>query len=184
VTPEVVIWTDGSCPKPDGPGGWAAILQRRSADGEVLAEREITGGSSRTTNNRAELMAVIVGLEALKRPCRVRIVIDSQYVMHGFTRGWVQQWKRNGWRTKGEANLLTHAGDPTNVVKNRDLWERLDALVAEHQVEWHHVKGHLKPSHADWTEWHANNIRCDELAGAETKRIKEALTLVEAQAVC
>ena len=112
-------------------------------------EKELYGGASDTTNNRMELTAVIRGLEALKRPCAVRIVTDSQYVKQGITQ-WINRWRRNGWRTADK-----------RPVKNRDLWERLDALLDGHQVEWTWVKGHAG---------HAGNERADRLANKGVER--------------
>jgi len=106
-------------------------------------EKELCGGESNTTNNRMELMAVIRALEALKRPCQVRVTTDSQYVKRGVTE-WMSRWKRNGWRTADR-----------KPVKNRDLWERMDAALALHRLEWKWVKGHAG---------HAENERADQLA--------------------
>lgn len=137
-TPEkVFIFTDGACKGNPGPGGWGAILRFR---GE---EKELSGAEWQTTNNRMEMMAAIAALEALKRPCSVELVTDSQYVKQGITT-WLPGWKRRGWRNAaGEA------------VKNRDLWERLDRLVQQHQVEWFWVRGH---------QGHPENERADRLA--------------------
>ncbi len=121
---EVHAWTDGACKGNPGPGGWGAWLRF----GEH--ERELFGGEELTTNNRMELTAVIEALRALNRPCAVTLHVDSQYVMNGVTR-WVPGWKRNGWRTADK-----------KPVKNRDLWEALDAELARHQVTWQWVKGH------------------------------------------
>jgi ribonuclease HI len=136
----VDLWTDGACAGNPGPGGWAALL---CSGGR---EREIAGGEAETTNNRMELAAVINGLRALRRPCRVRIHLDSSYVMHAFTRGWLPSWRAKGW--------MTAAKQP---VKNRDLWEDLAAEVARHDVEWLLVKGHAGIAH---------NERVDQLAVA------------------
>lgn len=133
----VVIHTDGACRGNPGPGGWAAILRHKQRT------RELFGYESETTNNRMELMAVIRALEALKRPCDVQIVTDSQYVMKGVTE-WMANWKRRNWRTADR-----------KPVRNVDLWQRLDAALAEHQVEWQWVRGH---------SGHAQNERADELA--------------------
>jgi ribonuclease HI len=122
--PHVVIHTDGGCAPNPGPGGWAAILRTGTH------EREIKGGEPVTTNNRMELMAAISGLEALKKPCVVDMHTDSQYVRDGITK-YIGNWKRNGWRTA--------AKEP---VKNKDLWERLEAARGLHKVQWHWVKGH------------------------------------------
>ena len=137
--PEVEIFTDGACSGNPGPGGWAAILRF----GEV--EKELSGGDPATTNNRMELMAAIAGLEALKRPCRVRLYTDSQYVRDGITR-WLHSWKARNWRTADN-----------KPVKNIDLWQRLDLAAARHDVEWIWVRGHAG---------HPENERADLLARA------------------
>lgn len=121
----VVIYTDGACKGNPGPGGWGALL--RSADG---SEKELCGGELGTTNNRMEMMAVIEALAALKRPCAVVLHIDSQYVLKGMTE-WLVGWKAKGWKTAAK-----------QPVKNVDLWQRLDALVASHTIDWRWVKGH------------------------------------------
>ncbi len=123
----VVIYTDGACKGNPGPGGWGVLL--RSADG---AEKELSGGELGTTNNRMEMMAVIEALSALKRPCRITLHIDSQYVLKGITE-WLQGWKAKGWKTASK-----------QPVKNVDLWQRLDTLVstAGHTIDWRWVKGH------------------------------------------
>ncbi|MGA0840514.1 MAG: ribonuclease HI [Pseudomonadales bacterium] len=133
----VEIFTDGACRGNPGPGGWAALLRL----GET--ERLLSGASPLTTNNRMELQAAIEGLAALKRSSRVVLTTDSQYVRQGVT-AWIANWKRNGWRTS--------AREP---VKNRDLWERLDALAASHQIEWCWVRGH---------SGHPDNERVDQAA--------------------
>ncbi|MCA0393986.1 MAG: ribonuclease HI [Proteobacteria bacterium] len=120
----VGIHTDGACLGNPGPGGWAALL--RYGD----KERELSGGEPLTTNNRMELMAAIVALETLTRPCEVVLHTDSQYVRQGITE-WMPNWVRRQWKTSG--------GDP---VKNRDLWERLHAASQRHQIDWRWVKGH------------------------------------------
>jgi ribonuclease HI len=137
--PHVVIHTDGACSGNPGPGGWGAILAFRDR------KKEIKGGEPHTTNNRMELMAAIAALEALKRPCRVDIHTDSQYLRQGIT-SWIHRWKRNGWRT---AEKLP--------VRNVDLWQQLDALLARHRVSWHWVRGHAG---------NRMNERADELARA------------------
>ena len=121
----VVIYTDGACKGNPGPGGWGALL--RSADG---SEKELCGGELGTTNNRMEMMAVIEALGALKRPCVVVLHLDSQYVLKGMTE-WLVGWKAKGWKTAAK-----------QPVKNVDLWQRLDALVASHTIDWRWVKGH------------------------------------------
>jgi ribonuclease HI len=120
----VEIYTDGACRGNPGPGGWAATLQW---EGHL---RELSGAERDTTNNRMELTAVIRALEALKRSMPVRVYTDSQYVRQGITE-WMANWKKRDWRTADK-----------KPVKNRDLWEALDAAAARHQVEWHWVKGH------------------------------------------
>lgn len=134
----VSLYTDGSCSGNPGPGGWGAILV---AGGREL---ELSGGEPHTTNNRQELLAVIHGLRALKRPCAVTVTTDSEYVANGFQKGWVVAWKRRGW--------VNSKREP---VKNRDLWEQLDAEVGRHEVSWVWVRGH---------RGHAYNERCDRLA--------------------
>ncbi|OSZ75534.1 ribonuclease HI [Hydrogenophaga sp. IBVHS1] len=122
----VVIYTDGACKGNPGPGGWGVYLQSEGI------EKELWGGERNTTNNRMELTAVIEALTALKRPCRVSLYLDSQYVRKGITE-WIHGWKRKGW--------ITAAKQP---VKNAELWQKLDALVHSgvHQIEWHWVRGH------------------------------------------
>ncbi|XOV81832.1 MAG: ribonuclease HI [bacterium] len=120
----VEIFTDGACRGNPGPGGWAALLR---SSGKV---KLIKGAAANTTNNRMELMAAIEGLRAVKQASTVSLTTDSQYVRQGITQ-WINGWKRNGWRTASRAP-----------VKNQDLWQQLDAALADHQVEWHWVKGH------------------------------------------
>ena len=143
----VVIHTDGACSGNPGPGGWGAILQWSGHT------RELKGGESHTTNNRMELMAAIVALETLKRPCDVDLHTDSQYLRQGIT-GWINGWKRNGWRTADK-----------KPVKNVDLWQRLDAAVERHTVHWHWVRGH---------SGHDLNERADELAREAIAEIRAA----------
>ena len=133
----VELYTDGACRGNPGPGGWGALLRYGGT------ERELFGAEPATTNNRMELTAVIRGLEALRRPCRVAVTTDSQYVRKGITE-WIERWRRNGWRTADR-----------KPVKNEDLWRRLDELNAAHAVEWHWVKGHAG---------HPENERADRLA--------------------
>lgn len=133
----VIIHTDGACRGNPGPGGWGAILQ---SGGKAKA---LHGGERLTTNNRMELTAAIMALEALNRPCRVDLHTDSKYVMDGIT-GWIHGWKARGWKTADK-----------KPVKNEDLWKRLDAARARHDVKWHWVKGHAG---------HALNERADALA--------------------
>ena len=120
----VKVYTDGACSGNPGPGGWAAILMHRGRD------KELAGGEPATTNNRMELTAAIMALEALSRPCQVDLFTDSQYVRQGIT-SWLSQWKARGWRTA--------AKEP---VKNEDLWRRLDEANRRHEVAWHWVRGH------------------------------------------
>lgn len=133
----VEIFSDGACSGNPGPGGWGTILRYGGA------VRELSGYEADTTNNRMELEGAIAGLEALKRPCRVRLTTDSEYVKKGMTE-WIQGWVRRGW-----------VNSQKKPVANRDLWERLLELTRIHQVEWHWVRGHAG---------HAENERCDELA--------------------
>ena len=121
---QVTVYTDGACSGNHGPGGWGAVL----IYGKV--EKDLSGGESDTTNNRMELMAAIKSLEALKQRCKVDLYTDSRYVMDGITR-WMAGWKKNRW--------LTSARKP---VKNQELWQRLDAAVAAHEVHWNWVRGH------------------------------------------
>ncbi|WP_457796049.1 ribonuclease HI [Methylocystis sp. S23] len=124
MTKRVSIWTDGACSGNPGPGGWGAIL--RFGD----REKELTGGEAATTNNRMELTAAIMALEALTRPCAVDLYTDSQYVRGGVT-SWIKGWKARGWKTADR-----------KPVKNEELWRRLEAAEARHDVAWHWVKGH------------------------------------------
>ncbi|HNV72480.1 MAG TPA: ribonuclease HI [Candidatus Ozemobacteraceae bacterium] len=134
----VQLFCDGACSGNPGPGGWGAILRFGTS------EREISGGAPYTTNNQMELMACISGLQLLKEPCEVLIQTDSQYLAKAFQEGWLEKWQRNGWRTSGK-----------QPVKNRELWEELLKLAAQHQLRWQWIKGHAG---------HRENERCDELA--------------------
>ncbi len=138
----VEIWTDGGCKPNPGPGGWAAILRFRGV------EKELSGTEAKTTNNRMELTAAAMALEALTRPCQVVIHTDSEYLKNGITR-WIEGWVRKNWRGA--------AGDP---VANMDLWQRILAANAKHTVEWRWVRGH---------SGHDMNERADELATAARK---------------
>ena len=142
---KVEIFTDGACSGNPGPGGWGAILRFGGH------ERELSGAEPATTNNRMELMAAIAALEALKRPCTVQLTTDSNYVRDGVTK-WIHGWKRNGWRTADK-----------KPVKNMELWQRLDAARASHEVHWHWVKGH---------SGHPENERADQLARAAIARMR------------
>lgn len=137
----VTLFSDGACKGNPGPGGWGFILR----DDASAKEMEGSGGAGKTTNNRMELRAVIHGLEALKSPCKVRIVSDSQYVLKGLSE-WLPGWKRKGWKTASKAP-----------VKNADLWKMLDALAQTHKLDFHWVRGH---------QGHPENERCDVLACA------------------
>lgn len=142
---EVTIYTDGACSGNPGPGGYGVILMSGKYS------KEISGGDPKTTNNRMELMAVIVGLQALKRPCTVKLYSDSQYVVNMVNQGWLVRWKKNGWmRNKSEP------------AKNVDLLEELDRLLQIHQVEMIWVKGHADNPY---------NNRCDELAVSAYKNL-------------
>lgn len=144
----VEIFTDGACRGNPGPGGWAAVLRYKDH------EKVISGAETETTNNRMELMAAIEALESLKRPARVALTTDSQYLRQGIQQ-WMANWKRNGWRTS--------ARQP---VKNRDLWERLDAAAARHHIEWHWVKGH---------SGHPENEQADQEANKAIDAMQERL---------
>jgi ribonuclease HI len=140
----VELYTDGACSGNPGPGGWGFIL-RHEATGK---EMEQSGAERETTNNRMELMAVVRGLEALKRPCAVHLFTDSVYVGKGLTE-WMPKWKSNGWRRR--------EGKQWKPIKNEDLWRQLDALVSKHRLQYTRVAGH---------SGHPENERCDELAVA------------------
>ena len=147
---ELYAWTDGACSGNPGPGGWG-VLMRAMEGAAVLKERELNGGEADTTNNRMELLAAINALEALTRDTEITITTDSAYVKNGVT-GWIHGWKRNGWRTADK-----------KPVKNVDLWQRLDALVAGsgHRIDWHWVRGHAG---------HEGNERADALANRGVPR--------------
>ena len=134
---KVAIFTDGACSGNPGPGGWGAILRYQGI------EKELSGGEKETTNNRMEMMAVIVALESIKRPCQITITTDSQYVMKGMTE-WLPDWKKRHWKTKSN-----------KPVKNADLWQRMDKAAGRHKLEWQWVRGH---------QGHADNERADKLA--------------------
>ena len=140
----VHLFTDGGCSRNPGPGGWAYILRHMGSN----LEKEASGGEPETTNNRMELAAVIEGLKALKRPCKVELFTDSEYVRKGLSE-WMAGWKKNGWRRKEQGRLVA--------LKNDDLWKQLDELVAKHEIAFHRVAGH---------SGHPENDRCDVLAVA------------------
>jgi ribonuclease HI len=143
----VEIWTDGACKGNPGPGGWGALLKY----GEHV--RELFGGESPTTNNRMELTAVIEALDSLKRRCSVVVHTDSQYVQLGITE-WLPNWVRRGWKTADK-----------KPVKNADLWQRLQAAAARHEVEWRWVRGHAGD---------AGNERADELANRGVESVSHS----------
>jgi ribonuclease HI len=145
---EVQIFTDGACSGNPGPGGWACIL-RHPASG---TQKELSGGAAETTNNQMELLAVISGLESLTRPTVVEIITDSKYVADG-CRSWLPNWKKNDWRRRDGKRWVP--------IKNVELWQRLDALLAKHRVRFTVVKGH---------SGHPENERCDELAVAAAQK--------------
>lgn len=151
----VVIHTDGGCEGNPGPGGWAAVLRH----GESI--REISGGELATTNNRMELRAAIEGLNALKEPCAVELFTDSEYLRNGITQ-WIKGWQARGWITKDK-----------KPVKNADLWRELDSACARHRVTWGWLKGHAG---------HADNERCDVLAGEAIQQIRRQHSAVDLQA--
>jgi ribonuclease HI len=140
--PKLIAYTDGACSGNPGPGGWGVLMRATEGD-EILKQRELSGGAALTTNNQMELMAAISALEALERPAELTIVTDSTYVKNGVT-GWIHGWKKNGWKTAAK-----------KPVKNVELWQRIDAAQARHQVVWEWVKGHAG---------HPENERADELA--------------------
>lgn len=142
----VEMFTDGACSGNPGPGGWGVVLRTKNT------EKELSGAEKDTTNNRMEMMAVIAGLEALKRPCRVTITTDSQYVMKGMTE-WLPGWKARNWRTASK-----------QPVKNTDLWQRLEKVINSHQVEWQWVRGHTG---------HDENERADQLAVVAREALKK-----------
>lgn len=142
---DIDIYTDGACKGNPGPGGWGALLRSGAH------EKELWGGEPETTNNRMELTAVIRALEALNRPVQARVYTDSKYVQQGISE-WIHGWKRNGWKTASKAP-----------VKNADLWQQLDKLVAQHQLQWIWVKGHAG---------HPENERADALANRGIEELR------------
>lgn len=142
---QVTLITDGACLSNPGPGGWAALLRYGKH------EKMLSGTEAETTNNRMEIMAVVGGLQALKEPCAVRIIVDSRYVMDAFEKGWIDNWRMNGWKTAGN-----------KPVKNQELWELLAKEIRPHKVTWEWVKGH---------NGHIDNERVDKEA---QRRAQEA----------
>lgn len=145
--PFVEIATDGACKGNPGPGGWGAVLRQGSR------EREMSGHEALTTNNRMELMAAIMALRALKKPCRVELSTDSKYVLDGITK-WVFGWQRNGWRTADK-----------KPVKNAELWQALIEAARPHAIDWKWVKGHAG---------HVENERADQLANGAIETMRAA----------
>ena len=140
---EIQMFTDGACSGNPGPGGWGTILRYKDT------EKELSGGEKETTNNRMELTAVIMGLSALKEPCRVTVVTDSRYVCDGMNNGWARSWQQNGWRKKDKKPAL-----------NPDLWQQLLDLCDTHEVTFEWIKGH---------DGHSENERCDKLAVEQSR---------------
>jgi ribonuclease HI len=147
---EVLIYADGACKGNPGPGGWGAWIQYEQH------EKELFGGEALTTNNRMELTAVIRALEALKRPCKIKVYTDSVYVQKGISE-WIIGWKARNWRTSDK-----------KPVKNDDLWRELDRLVQQHEIQWIWVKGHAG---------HAGNERADMLANKGVEQLMNASSL-------
>ncbi len=147
---EVELYTDGACSGNPGPGGWAFILR------DLKTGKELTGsgGESNSTNNRMEILAVVNGLKALKKSCRVRLYSDSKYVLQGLQE-WMAGWKKNGWKRKEGRKLVE--------LKNAELWQQLDQLIPLHQMSYHHVRGH---------SGHPENERCDLMAVAASENYR------------
>lgn len=145
---KIVIYTDGACKGNPGPGGWGALLDYNGR------QKKLRGGEAQTTNNRMELMAAIVALETLREPCAVILNTDSKYMMQGLTE-WLPGWKARGWRTADK-----------KPVKNQDLWERLDAAVQRHRIEWKWVKGHAGDP---------GNETADQLANLGIEEMQEGM---------
>ena len=141
---KVTLYTDGACSGNPGPGGYGAVLIYEGV------EKEIAGGEKSTTNNKMEMMAVIKGLEALKEPCEVSVYSDSAYIVNAIEQGWIDSWKKNGWRKADK-----------KPVKNVDLWERLLELMNTHKVTFNKVKGHADDEY---------NNRCDRIAVREREK--------------
>jgi len=149
---KLFAFTDGACSGNPGPGGWGVVLEAWE-DATLVKARELSGGEPETTNNRMELMAAIMALETLERPAAITVVTDSVYLRDGIT-GWIHAWKQNGWKTAAK-----------KPVKNADLWQRLDAAQARHDVTWEWIKGHAG---------HEQNEQADRLARTEIKALKKA----------
>lgn len=143
---KIEIFTDGACSGNPGPGGWGAVLRYNGT------EKEMSGGSADTTNNKMELTAVIEALKALKEPCEVTLTTDSKYVCDSILKGWVYSWQKNGWRKADKKPAL-----------NIELWKELLSLLEKHKVEFKWVKGHAG---------HPENERCDKLAVIQTQKYK------------
>jgi len=141
----VEIYTDGACRGNPGPGGWGAVLRFNGT------EKHLYGSEAETTNNRMELMAAIAALESLTRSCDINLTTDSQYVKNGITE-WIEGWKKRNWKTAAR-----------KPVKNVDLWQRLDKIVSQHQVQWHWVRGH---------SGHPENELADQLANRAIDEMK------------
>jgi ribonuclease HI len=142
--PRVELYTDGARSGNPGPGGWAALLEWNDK------KKEISGGEKLTTNNRMEMKAVIEGLKALRKPCHVKIHSDSALIVNAFTKGWIQNWKRKGWKKADK-----------KPVENRDLWEEMLRAMQKHKVSWIKVKGHSN---------NKLNNRVDKLAVKASKK--------------
>ena len=138
--PEVHIFADGACSGNPGPGGWGTVLKYPA----MGLEKQMSGGEPETTNNRMELTAVIEGLRALKKPCRVVVTTDSRYIVDAFQKRWLENWRRNGWRTASK-----------QPVKNEELWRALMDAMAPHVVSWQWIRGH---------NGHVENEKADRLA--------------------
>ncbi len=141
---EIVLYTDGSCSKNPGPGGWGAILQYKQH------KLELSGGAVSTTNNQMELTGVIEGMKALNEPCKVELYTDSQYIVNAINKGWLRNWQKNGWKKADKSPVL-----------NKELWLEIIELFNKHDVTVHWVKGHAENEY---------NNRCDQLAVAQTKK--------------
>jgi ribonuclease HI len=146
----VEIFTDGACSGNPGPGGWGAVMRYGAV------EKEMSGGEPQTTNNRMELMAAIMAIEAVKRPCEIHLHTDSEYLRQGIT-VWIHSWKARNWRTADK-----------KPVKNVDLWQRLETAIETHDVHWHWVKGH---------SGHIENERADALARLAIRQMRDASIL-------